>query len=205
MRKQDFIKLATDCQKDEKEKYSKIPQTRYVRTLFIAIMEDEQILISEKPNLLGDAKKCMLIHERAEIAITNWYYWYNIEFINEKGEVSQNRIDDEFKLRITSSGRYENQVMFLESDNYGGRTYYQCVRPWETSIKKVWALYMQLKNVKTEGERNLISRLFMKDEAILDLEKQVEEFEFMKVLLEEEKEGYKKLLDDIKELVETRK
>jgi hypothetical protein len=66
-------------------------------------------------------------------------------------------------------------------------------------MPKVWELYTRLKDVPTEKEIKLIADLFRKDEKILELEKEIEDFKFTNHLLEQERNQYKELLDEIKE------
>jgi hypothetical protein len=79
---------------------------------------------------------------------------------------------------------------------------YWCRPPFEDHIAKVWEIYSRLKDFSTEKEINLTAELIRKDEKILELEKQVEDFTFTNQLLKQERDQYKELLDEIKEMVE---
>ena len=59
-----------------------------------------------------------------------------------------------------------------------------------------------MKDFSTEKEINLTAELIRKDEKILELEKEVEDFTFTNQLLKQERDQYKELLDEIKEMVE---
>ena len=72
---------------------------------------------------------------------------------------------------------------------------------WWLSIAKIWNLYISLKEAKTKTERKLISDLFQKDETILELKKEVEDFKFKTQLLEDEKSMYKDLIKEIQSIV----
>ena len=48
----------------------------------------------------------------------------------------------------------------------------------------------------------LIASLFERDEKILELEKQIEDFKFTKHLLEQEKKQYMSLLDELKQIID---
>ena len=74
----------------------------------------------------------------------------------------------------------------------------------ENSIKKLWKLYSRVKDIKSSEEIFLIADLFQKDEKILELEKQIENFKFTNHLLEQERNQYKSLLDNIAKMVENK-
>ena len=80
--------------------------------------------------------------------------------------------------------------------------YYSAEMPCDNSITKIWELYVSLKEAKTKTERKLISDLFRKDESILELKKEVEDFKFKTQLLEEEKTMYKGLLDKVQNILQ---
>ena len=163
-------------------------------------MDDNSISVSATPHILSNAKKCILIHERLSLAISNWYSWYVVQFINENAEVLVGRLDNDFELCTVACGGYDNQWLELRADH---RTYYSCKAPWkENDIKSIWDLYVRLKQATTECERNLIASLFKKDQTILELEKANQNFEYKTQLLENEKKLYKGILDDIKNLLE---
>lgn len=194
----DFVELGKYCQTEYKTSLDGI-KNKYIQTLFVAIKEDNSILVSSTPHILANASKCMLIHERSSLAITNWHSWYVVQFINENGEVSVNRIDDEFALSIAACGHYDNQMLELSGDHC---VYCSWRKPWEKCIKPMWSLYVRLKSAKSKSERELIASLFRKEQEILDLEKKNRDFEYKTLLLEKEKDLYKGLLDEIKDLFE---
>ena len=89
----DFIELGKYCQAEYKASLDG-KNNKYSKTIFVAIKEDNNILVSTTPHILAQAKKCILIHERSCLAVSKWYSWYMVQFINEKGEVFVNRIDE---------------------------------------------------------------------------------------------------------------
>ena len=195
----DFVELGTYCQTEYRKTLDSL-KDKYRKTLFVAIMDDNSISVSATPHILSNAKKCILIHERLSLAISNWYSWYVVQFINENGEVLVGRLDNDFELCTVAFGGYDNQWLELRADH---RTYYSCKAPWkENDIKSIWDLYVRLKQATTECERNLIASLFKKDQTILELEKANQNFEYKTQLLENEKKLYKGILDDIKNLLE---
>ena len=195
----DFVELGTYCQTEYRKTLDSL-KDKYRKTLFVAIMDDNSISVSATPHILSNAKKCILIHERLSLAISNCYSWYVVQFINENGEVLVGRLDNDFELCTVACGGYDNQWLELRADH---RTYYSCKAPWkENDIKSIWDLYVRLKQATTECERNLIASLFKKDQTILELEKANQNFEYKTQLLENEKKLYKGILDDIKNLLE---
>ena len=195
----DFVELGTYCQTEYRKTLDSL-KDKYRKTLFVAIMDDNSCSVSDTPHILSNAKKCILIHERLSLAISNWYSWYVVQFINENGEVLVGRLDNDFELCTVACGGYDNQWLELRADH---RTYYSCKAPWkENDIKSIWDLYVRLKQATTECERNLIASLFKKDQTILELEKANQNFEYKTQLLENEKKLYKGILDDIKNLLE---
>lgn len=193
-----FIELATFCQNEKRETYENMNDTRYAFTIFVAITKDNQVLASRTPHILSNAHKCILIHTRSTLAITNRYNWYDIQFINEYGQVLEDALDDEFSLEVCAYGGYANQRIDLSAD---GMQYYSASMPCDNSIADIWKLYLRLKEAKTRSERELISELFRKDRQILELAKEVENFKFTTHMLEEEKLMYKSLLKEIQEMV----
>ena len=200
MDKVDFIEIANYCVNRYKESHNN-PENIYVDTLYAAITKDNQVLTSSTPHILRNANKCILIHQRSKLALSNWYSWYKIEYINEEGCVFDIELGNGFTLDIMAWGSYANQVMSLD---YEGEHIYWCKRPWTDKLPKVWEMYTKVKDLKTKGEIALIAELFRKDETILKLEKEKEDFKYKEELLKQERDQYKDLLDEIKEMVESK-
>ena len=191
----DFVELGTYCQTEYRKTLNHLTD-KYRKTLFVAIKDDNSISVSATPHILSNASKCIMIHERLSLAISNWYSWYVVQFINENGEVLVNRIDNDFELHTVSCGGYDSQWLELCADN---RTYYSCKAHWkEDDIKSIWELYVKLKQATTKCERNLIASLFEKYKTILEWEKADQNLERKTQLLENEKIMYKEILHDIK-------
>lgn len=68
-------------------------------------------------------------------------------------------------------------------------------------MAKVWKLYSMTKKMETDKEIELTARLFRSDEKILEMERKIASHEFTNLLLEQERDQYKSLLDEIKEMV----
>lgn len=200
----DFVELAIYCANRYKEAHTEKNSERYVGTLYVCIAEDNSIMCSKTPHILRSAHQCILIHERSELAISNWYSWYRVEFINDQGCVFDSNLGDDFNLSVSSWGNYSNQRMSL---TYGSNnlSLYQCKEPFEKNIYKVWELYTHLKDLKTISEIKLIADLFQKNEKIFELENQIEDISYTNHLLKEERDQYKNMLDEIKEMIDSKK
>ena len=57
------------------------------------------------------------------------------------------------------------------------------------------------KKMETDKEIELTARLFRSDEKILEMERKIASHELANQLLEQERDQYKSLLDEIKEMV----
>lgn len=199
----DLVELANFCQRRNQEKYNS-DNKYYIGTIFVAITEDGSVLTSTTYHILKNAEQCILIHKRRELAIKYYYFWYDVEYINKEGQVLENRLDDNFILKIGACNGFDNQIMFLRYEDNpinSSLEVYSCREPWEKNIVKVWNLYTRVKDIQSAKEIKLIADLFKKDEQILALEKQIEDFTFTNYQLEQERNQYKDLLEDIKEII----
>lgn len=77
----------------------------------------------------------------------------------------------------------------------------ECSGTWEKHIKTVWKLYLKCKECSSTEEAVLLGKLTKKDETIVDLQNKIADLEFSSKILEEERDQYKSLLDDIKDMV----
>jgi hypothetical protein len=196
MEKVNLFELATYCQNRFKEEHS-TKEDSYVKTLFVAITNEEDVIPSTTPHILKEAEQCILIHQRVLLDVYIYRSHYRVEFIDKYGVVHDQQLDNQFSL-YTGLSSNNQTVMWLK---YANKTIYTCTIPWENSIEKMWQLYSKVKDVKSPTEIKLIAELFQKDEKILDLEKQIEDFKFTKQLLEQQRNQYKSLLDEVKELL----
>ena len=78
---------------------------------------------------------------------------------------------------------------------------YTCYCPFETNLQRLWDAYGRFRKAKSDAEIELLDELIEKDEKILDLMREVEGFKFSNYILEKERNQYKKLLNEIKEMV----
>lgn len=198
----DFIELAKYCQKKNREAHT-VDGERYGETLFVSIEDGDALRYSTTPHILCNARQCILVHYWSALAVTNWYSWYQVEFIDSDGCVHGSKLDENFKMSVSSWGTYSNQIMSL---SYAGEDLYWFKwNHWDydkEKFSKAWELYLRLKDIKTVSEIKLIAELYRKDDKILELEQKNEDLKFSNILLKQEKEQYQELLDEIKEIVE---
>ena len=195
----DFIKLATYCQEKYKEKYTSETR-RYLGTKFVAITKEGEVMISATPHILEIAEQCLLLHFGSEKTSTGSWSRELIQYINREGAVADSRLDNKFwlDLRYHHPKGYTLQLTYRDNDNV------VCLLPaetWENNISKVWCLYSRIKDLDSFAKIKLIADLFLKDEKILALEKQIRDFKFMNYLLELERNQYRSLIDEIKQII----
>lgn len=190
----DFVELAKYCQQKFKEQHEREDE-RYIDTLFVSIGENGSIKHSKTPHVLKDAYQCILVHQKSKLALKYWYGWYSVEFIDDEGCVHGINLDDNYKLYVSSWGSYSNQVMCLD---YADNHLYWFGSPFEKKISQAWELYSKVKDIKNEAEIKLIAELYRKDEQIFELQNGNANLKFTNVLLEQEKQLYQGLLEEIK-------
>lgn len=68
----------------ENEINSKGNSFKYRTTEYFLINREGKLLESETPDALqrDDVCQCIMIHEYAKLAQTNWYSWYYVDFID---------------------------------------------------------------------------------------------------------------------------
>ena len=152
MDKIDFVELATFCVNRYKETHTGSGE-RYEGTLYAAIFDNNEVRCSTTPHILRNAEQCILIHHRSQIAISNWYSWYFVEYINTEGCVCGSYLDNGYSLDINAWGSFANQVMSLD---YNGSHLYWCDAPWDLHLPQIWELYNRIKN--TTVQRNFTIR-----------------------------------------------
>lgn len=199
MRLDSFKEIAKFCVDRYKESFD--PENKndvYVDTLYVAIDEYNNVTCSTTRHILSEAEQCLLIHRRKTLAFTNYYYWYRIEYIDEEGAVTDGILKKGFSISIDAIGGYSNQVMQL---HYKDKVLYSCDAPFETNLQHLWDAYRRFKKAKSDEAIDLIAELIEKDETILDLMRENEGFKFSNYILEKERNQYKRLLNEIKEIV----
>ena len=136
MRLDSFQDIAQFCINRYKESFDpKDENNFYVDTLYVAIDRYKFVTCSTTPHILSEATQCLLIHRRKTLAVTNWYSWYKVEYIDEEGAVTEGILKKGFILDIDACGSFSNQVMELR---YKDKVLYYCYTPWEANLQHVW-------------------------------------------------------------------
>lgn len=185
-------KIAEYC-RDIYEEYA--PQKRpYVKTYFVCIKDDDTTLVSLTPHVLDDAKKAILIHEYSINGGANDYPFYNIEYINESGEVLKESLENGFQLLTNWIINWSDQTLFLKKN---GKVIYSCKRPWRQTIQKLWDVYVQSNKCSTVEEAVILGKLAMKDDMIEHLSSELKEANYKNIYLQQERDLYKNTLDKL--------
>jgi hypothetical protein len=140
---------------------------------------------------------------RSELAVSNWYAWYKLEYIDENGCVTDGKLGNGFRLATSFGQNYRDQKLNLVYDVDINNTtlIYSFSAPFEERMQKVWDLYCRVKNVKSQAELQMIIDLINKDDQIIELEGNIADLNFTNLLLEKQNKQYKRMLDEIKGLV----
>ena len=191
MRMDSFKDIAKYCVERYKTSLDEESE-RYVGTLYVSIDEHDFVDCSTTPHILSNATECILIHECTSLS----EHFHKVEYINEDGCVTDGNLTAVLSLKIDRICKNNNPSLSLKYDD---DVLYRVYKPWADNIPKLWKLYSQLRDKTSEAEIKLIARLYRKDEDILRQKEEIEDFKFTNHLLEQERNQYKELLDEIKE------
>lgn len=202
MSKPNFVDIAESCVKSYinyvNAEDKKVATTlRYKETLFVAIYEDNHVLCSTQPNILENAHKCILIHSETE-KISNTFTWYKVECIDEKGCVTTGNLGNAI-LGTDWIGHWDNQRLELTYKGVG--IIYSCKEPFENHMQELWNVYTRANSMKTNSEIMMMKYLLDKDKKILELKKEIDNINFTKEYLQNQINEYRKILDDLKEII----
>lgn len=146
------------------EKYKKEKGDKYINTLFVAIRADESVQESMDDSVLELAEKFMLIHSYRELAVTNYYTWYDIDFIDDNGSVLRDQFDSNFRVYVGFMGQYSYKVIYFDFDKTNTTLY---LESYPCEMQKIWNLYLKCKECKTEKEMQLLCELVKKNPKLI--------------------------------------
>lgn len=192
---------ALDCTiKFKNEINDKGGSLRYKDTLYASIDKNNELLISETPDILKEEGvcQCIMIHRHERKEVSNWYSWYTVQFIDMDSRVLTDKLDERFKLHVNYVNHFWNQWMYLIFD---GKCIFSLKWPNKDKLQDVWNLYLKCKECKTEREVQLLGDLAKKDMSIFSLTSEVANLNYTAELLKQERDQYKSLLDEIKNLI----
>lgn len=207
MDKIDFVKLAKEIVLEFKEEYDKKEGCEFFGyQLYVSVLENGNIETSTRPEVLRKGNECIIIMTHRDLAITNYYLWYVIKHIDEKGNVHNGYSVEGWNIKISAYGSYSNQRISLSKDN---EELYDEVQgdwnnPWDVPLHNLWSFYQIVRKCSSKAEIMYVSENYHLKEKINELNDKISGLEFVKKKLEMEKKQYKSLLKEIKELVENR-
>ena len=191
----DFIEIAELCINRYKEKHN-TNYDRYIGTLYVAISSDDKVFCSNTTHILSHASKLILIHKREALAVSNWYNWYKLEFIDKNGSVTEGYLGDGLKLNIDYSGSWANQAMTLwYEDDYNSRYVKDWYSPFENKMQEIWDICCKFRDIKSKDEAELLLEVIHDEETRLELKA---ELDSVNKALDELNLKYRDLLNKIK-------
>lgn len=195
-----FVEIAENIVANFKENIA-IPQERTYNNspLFVSIDEDENIRVSFLPNVLSDAKECMIILVYNQKHTIAFYPHYQLFRIKEDGNVQKGYSKLGWEIMIT--GRYYTSPsqIILRKNN----TDVFC-KLWkgEESLYELWKVYKVCKDCTTAKEVELIVKNFKLEEELEALKGKNKELELLNKIADTTMEQYENVLEEIKIIVE---
>ena len=205
----DFGKVAKERTDEIVELCNNNSRKKYVKTFYVAVDDTNHIKLGMTPDTLIGAHRCLLIHEWKEKAVSIWYDTYKVHYIDESGVCSDGIIDKDYRIGIEPSRFNVPSKMFLyrkktcvfSSDaDLSGRSHYSF--GWEPILSDVWNLYLKCKQeCHTEKEALMLRDIVNMTNSNRILKERLSEAEYEKMVAQKERDVYKQMLDEIKELV----
>ena len=197
MCKVDFENIAAYCVERYISKINSYKNERYLQTLYVCISENDDVWFSNTPHILQgpEISKCLLIHQKNHLAISNWYKYYDVEYIDSLGGVTDGILGDGFA--ITGCGADPNPSLALKFKDV---TLYSCKAPHENHIQKMWNLFNEIRCLNLESISE-IQGLVDKNAKIEEAERRIQELSYNMKAIEEERDHYLKLIEVIREVV----
>ena len=192
----DIYEIANYCLEQYKNSLSHTTN-KYEGTEFFAITEDNQVLYSTTPHILKNAVQAIMVHKYLYQYFQYWNPNYDIEYIDEMGRANGGFLGEGHRLSIVTG----NRPFLLMKFTFNNEVLYEAYVNNRVMVPLIWKLFNQVKQVDTLSEKKLITELLKKDQTISDLEEKVQDFSFANYLLEQERNQYKGLLDEIKQLI----
>ena len=172
----DFVELSQESVNRYNESLGSSEYREYRNTLYVAISENNEVSCAYDPVILRDAYQCILIHCKAELAVSNWYRWYKAEFINHNGINLEGIIGNDCHFEINWAGSWSNQVLRLY---HRDEEIYTCNPPFEGHMQGLWDAYCNTLNRGQDESAQLRAELARKEERIHFLEERVRQYSQM--------------------------
>lgn len=197
--KVDFIELAKYCKTEIANEVEQSQRKRSYHIVYAAIYKDGSIRMSVTPHILKEAERCFLIHQWHQLAETISYATYQIQSINDQGEVSVGKLDDEYRIHIFPERFNISEIIQLTRN---GDVVYETFlwNKGEYILEKefvfIWELYKKCKQTcKTAFESVLLGKLAKQEKSIKDLEDRLSDSSIKEEYLNAEIRRYKELID----------
>ncbi len=171
----DFVELSQESVSRYKESFASSEYEIYKDTLYVAISEAGVVSCAHDPAILRGAYQCILIHRKSKIAITNWYDWYKVEFINHNGLNLEGIIGNDCYINMVSGAGYIGTITLYHRDE----DIYSCQVPFEGHMQGLWDAYCETLNRGQDEAELLKAELHRKEECIHDLEQQINQYKRM--------------------------
>ena len=170
----DFIELSKESLWRFRQSLGAVDVERYINTLYIAISENNEVSCAYDSAVLDGAHQCIIIHCKSSMAVSNWYNWYKLEFINHNGHNLGGIIGNDCTIKIDWEGSWSNQVMKLRQRD---EVVYSCKAPFENHMQALWDAYCRTFNNGNDEVAELKMMLAQKEESIHALEEQVNQYQ----------------------------
>lgn len=197
-----FVEIAEKVVANFRDNIS-VPELRYYvhNPLFVLIDEEENIRVSFLPDVLNEAKECMIIltYNNKNQGSIYYYPHYKVFRIKDDGMVQEGYSKEGWKINITGTYYTSPSQIQLSKD----KTSIFCSH-WkgEESLYDVWNVYKKCKECETATEAKLIGENAQLLERIETLKGANKEMELLNKISETTKKQYKDLLEEIKSLLE---
>ncbi len=176
------------------------------KTEYVTIDKDGIIKISSLPYYLETADICILICHYHYIVVSASDWSCFVQFINKDGFSEPNYFMNDWTLRFidephTSLYRtYNHRFWHVSNGEIEVRGEFS-VNNMAKDIKRFWPYFLKMQKAKTQEELNLLGECFQKDIDINNISEQLLKEKQAKLILEEQVNAYKFILDKIENLV----
>ena len=171
----DLLEVAEFCKNEVEQKCKQSDRKHGYHILYVSIMEDTTVKVSQTPHILRNAEHCILVHSWDQLAATIYYDTYLVQFIKSDGTVHESMIDDEYSLDIHASSYNCPARLYLRrrgDEIYSKPLYYNV--SLDSLIPFVWKIYLKCKaESRSLSESKLIGEIAKKNEVIASLEEEI--------------------------------
>lgn len=202
-----LINIVNCLKKEAKEELPYYPKTEYknISNLYAAIYDNGSFATSCSTSILTNANECFML-----ISGLNCYgaYSHILYYINEDGiPHKEGFIDGRWSIltqniKFGSNPYYYADVLFLKIDNCEiARSEELNNETCEKAFRDIVGKFLAIRHCKTTDEAKLTIKVL---EMETEMHNNKNMSDFIKAYLTEESKKYKHILDDLKELLETK-